>query len=91
MQTAAAIAKQIGLPEVRVNYRYSEWLKHTFFDCGNPIGKLILDQLGPKTVSERFLQGVQLDTRNIGENIWSVHSAYPEKYMDMQNRTYDSI
>ena len=43
MQTAAAIAKQIGLPEVRVNYRYCEWLKHTFFENGNPIGSLYLD------------------------------------------------
>jgi hypothetical protein len=43
LQTAAGIAQQLGVPQVKINYKYSEWMKGKFFPDGNPIGKLIIE------------------------------------------------
>jgi hypothetical protein len=42
MQTAAAIAKEVGVNEIHANFQYCEWLKKNFYPDGDPLDKLII-------------------------------------------------
>ena len=55
METAAAIAKELGLPEVNVNYRCAEWLKKKFFPCGTPVPDLVINNNNEKEFSQKWM------------------------------------
>ena len=43
METAAAIAKELGILEVNVNYKWGEWLYYRAFPEGTPVPDLIIN------------------------------------------------
>ena len=43
LETAAAIAHELGIGEIRVNYRLFEWLKPEFFPDGCPVDSICLN------------------------------------------------
>lgn len=51
LQTAAAIATEIGIDQISVNYSYSEWLKSKWYPDGDPCDKLTILQMHPNQFS----------------------------------------
>ena len=45
MQTAAAIAKEIGVKEIQANFQYCEWLKTNYFPDDDPLDKLTISKM----------------------------------------------
>lgn len=91
LQTAAAIAQQIGVPQIRVNYNYSEWMKGKFFPEGNPIGKLYVETLPIELIRERFLDGIDLDMSVFSDTRKTVANRFPEGYSDTAYRVNNAI
>ena len=44
METAAAIAKEIGIKRVKINYRCAEWLSDRLYPDGTPLNKLEISE-----------------------------------------------
>ena len=55
LETAAAIAKELDISRIKVNYRYSEWLKEKFFPNGSPVKDLEINKIDEKELSEKWL------------------------------------
>ena len=45
LETAAAIAHELSISEININYRIFEWLKMDFFPEGCPVDNIIFTQL----------------------------------------------
>ena len=45
MQTAAAIAKEVGVKEIQANFQYCEWLKTNYFPDDDPLDKLTISKM----------------------------------------------
>ena len=84
METAAAIAKEIGIDEINVNYRYSEWLKKKFFPYGSPIPGLIINNSLEADFIKEWLQGIKI-SHNF-DYAKELSARYPEYYEDAGER-----
>ena len=51
LETAAAIAHELGINEIRTNYRCFEWLKQEFFENGSPADDILFSEA--KTAAEK--------------------------------------
>ena len=58
METAAAIAKELNVEEITVNYKWGEIMKYGIFPYGSPIAKLIVNTTSEEELSTEWLQGV---------------------------------
>ena len=63
LQTAAAIAKEIGHEQIVTNYRVAEYLTQKLFPKGSPIGNLTIDKAGEdlSQLENEWLYGVKVD------------------------------
>ena len=84
METAAAIAKELGLPEVDVNYRCAEWLKLKFFPHGTPVPDLEINKCQEAEYSEKWLQGIRF--KHNKDFVDDLNSRHPERYDDCGRR-----
>jgi broad specificity phosphatase PhoE len=89
LQTAAAIAKQMGVTKIHVNYHYSEKLSEDLFPHGNPVGSLLIDQLPATTIKDRFLHGVELDLARVKHTQSAIK--FPESYHATKDRIHNSL
>ena len=55
METAAAIAKELGVCEVKVNYRWGEWLYYRSFPEGTPVPDLIINNTDEEEFSQVWM------------------------------------
>jgi broad specificity phosphatase PhoE len=91
LQTAAVIAKQVGIPQVRVNFKYAEWMKGKFFPHGNPIGKLHIEQTPLEELKSKYLYGIDLDLSEVADSRKLVENTFPETYGFTASRINDVI
>ena len=78
METAAAIAKEIGIQEISVNYKFAEWLKWKFYPKGSPIQGLIINKSDAKEYSKKWLSGINVNHNT--DYAQALDQRYPEIY-----------
>ena len=61
LETAAIIAREIGMSRIYVNYMLIEWMKGRWYPRGNPVGHLLVETMSPQEYSHKYLQGVIVD------------------------------
>ena len=55
METAAIIAKTIGIQRIQVNYLLAEWMKEKFYPHGDPYGKLLVETMPSQAFCDQHL------------------------------------
>ena len=81
METAAAIAIELGVPEITVNYRCGEWMKQQIFPDGSPMKSITLSDLETNQISEKFLKSIQIDHKLNYKS--ELNHRYPESRLDV--------
>jgi broad specificity phosphatase PhoE len=61
LQTAAIIAREIGIQSVHVNYLIGEWMKPAFYPDGDPRGKLFVETLPREEIERKWLHGIRVN------------------------------
>lgn len=84
METSAAIAKELGKSKVKVNYRWSEWLKEKFFPKGSPVEDLIINNTEESEFSQKWMQGLKFN--NDKDFVRELAILWPERYNDCARR-----
>lgn len=87
LETAAAIAKEIGVNQINTNYLYCEWLKKQFFPDGSPLENLEICQMAPDDYSNTYMQGVNV----LHDNSRIDQVNYPEEWGDQFERAKTSL
>ena len=87
LETAAAIAKELDISKIRVNYRYSEWLKEKFFPNGSPVKDLEINKIDERELSDKWLQGISI--KHNKDFIDKLADLWPERYNDCASRAKD--
>ena len=77
MMTAAQIAKCIGKPQIKVNYRFCEWLWDEFFR-ENPLPGLNIRTKDHKEISATYLDGILIEDDTEDGGLEDAMSYYSE-------------
>ena len=84
METAAGIATELGLDEISINYRCSEWLRQEFFPEACPLNELTINQSWD---SEFKVHNIRV--KHNTEHKRQLNAAYPETKEDVIDRIVD--
>ena len=90
METAAAIAHELNVHEIKTNYRIFEWLKEDFFPDGSPVDDLIFTKLESEEEEKAFVVN-RLGYPNLNlihDKTWKeeLSQCYPESKPDNAER-----
>ena len=84
METATGIAEEIGLSEIKINYRCSEWLRQEFYPEESPIDTILINDREAELISQQFLKSIRID--HTIEYKAELEKAYPEQREDVIDR-----
>ena len=78
LQTAAAIAQEIKVTKVNINYILSEWLHPNFYPDGNPLHHLLLTKTPLKEYEQKYFGSTSLSIDKKFTNLDLMR--FPEEY-----------